>query len=166
MTGVVAVGAALALVIIAAVGYVRTRLVVVTVAGGSMEPTFVEGDRVLVRRTRVDRLRSGAVVVAADPEAIYGSGLWIIKRAVAVPGDPVPRDYFPPLADVPESHVPPGRIVLRADNPHGADSRDWGYYDGTGLLGVAVRRMAPADSAVSVPAETSRIAGTPTGTLS
>ncbi len=106
---------------------------------------FLSSDRVLVRRTRADRLRTGAVIVGADPDADPGSDYWVIKRAAAVPGDPVPRDDFPILADVPESVVPEGRIVLRADNADGADSRDWGYYDATGLLGVAIRRMVATD---------------------
>jgi signal peptidase I len=119
--------------------YVRQRLVVVTIAGISMEPTFVEGDRVLVRRSRLAKVRRGAVIVLADPEA---KELWIIKRAAALPGDPVPRAEFPALAGATETHVPPDRIVIRADNPAGADSRLWGYYDGHSLLGVAISRMS------------------------
>ena len=123
--------------------YVHRRLVVVTVVGISMEPNFVEGDRVLVRRSRVDRVQRGDVIVLSDPESLgTRRDVWIIKRAAAVPGDLVPRDGFPALSGVPETVVPADRIVVQADNPSGADSRLWGYCDAHTLLGVAIRRMA------------------------
>jgi signal peptidase I len=48
---------------------IRRRFVVVTVAGRSMLPTYRDGDRVLVRRTRMEGLRAGQVVVVEHPRA-------------------------------------------------------------------------------------------------
>jgi len=49
------------------VGLVRWRLAVVEVAGPSMEPALSSGDRVLVRRARLNELRPGLVVVVEMP---------------------------------------------------------------------------------------------------
>ncbi|WP_405139733.1 signal peptidase I [Sphaerisporangium sp. NBC_01403] len=127
--------------------WLRRGFVVVTVAGGSMEPTFRTGDRVLVRRARLHRIQAGDVVVMRPPDrsaAAVPAGTVIphlIKRAVALPGDPVPRDRVPALRGVAESAVPPGRLVLLGDNPAGADSRQFGYFPEHRLLGVVVRRL-------------------------
>lgn len=59
--GAVALGAGAAL-------WARRRLVVVTVEGRSMEPTFEDGDRVLVRRRSLADVRNGDVVVLEPPE--------------------------------------------------------------------------------------------------
>lgn len=133
-------------------GSVAHRWVTVTVHGGSMEPTYHDGDGVLVRRT--DRVRAGHVVVleapAGDrrwprppvparsgPTALAGRR-WIIKRVAAAPGDPVPltvRDSVPAT----DLRVPLGRLVLLGDNPAGSlDSRQVGYFPTNRVLGVAV----------------------------
>ena len=66
----------------------------------------------------------------------------LIKRAVAVPGDPVPRDRIPPLRKVPEATVPPDRFIVLGDNPAVSfDSREYGYLRGEDLVGVAARKM-------------------------
>ncbi|GAA3250241.1 signal peptidase I [Dactylosporangium siamense] len=134
-------GLAVLLGLAAAAIWAGRRFVVVTVDGGSMLPTFSDGDRVLVRRTTLGRIRTGDVVVmryTPGPHTIHH----VIKRAVAVPGDPVPRDRVPPLADVPEPAVPPGRLVLLGDSPISTDSRHYGYAEERHLLGVVVRRMS------------------------
>ncbi|MEE6261322.1 S26 family signal peptidase [Plantactinospora sonchi] len=129
------------------------RVVAVTVRGASMQPTYQHGDRVLVRR-RV-RLARGQVVVAEqipvsgqwttaplDPTAgaLAVSGRrWLIKRVVAVPGDPVPRDRAAALADVPEDRVPPGKVVLLGDNAEVSyDSRQLGYFPAERVLGAVL----------------------------
>lgn len=122
----------------------RHRYVLVTVAGLSMAPTFRPGDRLVVRRTAPGRIRSGDVVVLTpDPDPAPGTdrgGLWLVKRAAAVPGDPVPRADVPALADAPEALVPHGKLVLLGDNTaHSTDSRQSGYFDAQRLVGRVVR---------------------------
>jgi signal peptidase I len=117
----------------------RRRLLVVTVRGVSMEPTYTSGDRLLVRRSGLDRVRAGEVVVVqvgsapGDP-----TGGRMVKRAVAVPGDPVPPQI--PLAD---PVVPAGRLLVLGDNPaRSNDSRRLGYIPADSLIGVVVRPIA------------------------
>jgi signal peptidase I len=112
----------------------RTGYVAVRVDGVSMEPTLRPGDRVLVRRMRPHRLRRGQVVVFAHPG---GDTPYLVKRAVALPGDPVP-----PLPGLAGSRVPAGSLVVLGDNPHASfDSRQAGYFAADTLLGVVVRRL-------------------------
>lgn len=107
----------------------------VVVRGVSMLPQLAPGDRVLVRRTSVRRVRRGDIVVFSRPrDASRG---WMIKRVVAVPGDPIPRLAVPLLWRYPGSHVPAGRLVVLGDNPDESyDSRSFGYVHASSLLGV------------------------------
>jgi signal peptidase I len=112
------------------------RLVAVTVRGMSMEPTYRDGDRVLVRRGGA--LTPGQVVVLEE------SGGWLIKRVAAVPGDPVPRDRVPALAEVREDRVPEGKLVLLGDNQDvSMDSREVGYFPVERVLGAVSRVLPP-----------------------
>jgi signal peptidase I len=125
----------------AATGLPRLRhtFTVVTVNGESMSPTYLPGDRVLVRRVRLVR-REQCVVFAEEPAGPGPS--WVLKRVVAVPGDPVPRDGMPALRAVPDTVVPAGHLVVLGDNPaHSYDSRHHGYVMVERLLGVVSRRM-------------------------
>ncbi|MGP3912852.1 signal peptidase I [Nonomuraea sp. 10N515B] len=123
----------------------RRRLAVVVVSGLSMEPTFHAGDRLLVRRTRLTRISVGDVVVFETPDWL-GIGepppperRWMVKRVVALPGDPVPDSV---QAVVPEHRVAPDRLVVLGDNPSASfDSRQCGFIDAGTLLGVALRRL-------------------------
>lgn len=144
---VVAVGAGAAL-------WARRRLVLVTVDGSSMEPSLNPGDRVLIHRRGLARVRRGDVVVlepplppdgvpytAVGPRAL-DSRRWNIKRAVALPGDPVP----PAVRNAVDVHrVPPGALVVVGDSPTSIDSRHRGFFSATDLLGVVVRRVSRAD---------------------
>lgn len=113
----------------------RRQLVVVTVIGMSMVPTYEPGERVVVRRAPAHALRRGQVVVFEEPG---NTGGWMIKRVAAVAGDPVPRE----LAGRSETAVPAGRLVVLGDNPNGSfDSREIGYLPGDRVLGVVVRRL-------------------------
>ncbi|WP_078603299.1 MULTISPECIES: S26 family signal peptidase [unclassified Streptomyces] len=132
------------------------RLVAVTVRGTSMEPTYRDGDRVLVRRD--SRFTPGQVVVVERPvpgrgwhrpplardsaaHAVTGRD-WLIKRVAAAPGDPVPHERIPALAHVPETRVPPGRLVLLGDNPAVSfDSRRVGYFPAERVLGAVLRPL-------------------------
>ncbi|MBF9134216.1 S26 family signal peptidase [Plantactinospora sp. S1510] len=147
---------------VATLGWLRHRYLVVTVHGASMEPTYRAGEQLVVRRTPDRALRSSAVVVLRDelkvrvpapaevrPRPARSSsftgrplGPCIIKRAVAVPGDPLPRDTVPALRNAPESSVPPGKLVLLGDNAQASyDSREHGYYTTDRLLGVVIARL-------------------------
>ncbi|MCP2343475.1 S26 family signal peptidase [Actinomadura rupiterrae] len=126
----------------------RRRLVVVTVEGRSMAPTFQDGDRVLVRRRTLADVRNGDIVVleppstgeylAAPPPGADGPArtIWNVKRVAALPGDPIP-DGVPADAGT----VPPGRLAVFGDNPDSIDSRQRGLYSGERLLGVVLRRL-------------------------
>jgi signal peptidase I len=136
--------AAAAAALAAAMVAVRRRLVVVRVRGTSMEPTLHDGQRVVVRRTTLDAVFRGQLVVFAAPASdagpIPGDPPWMVKRAVALPGDPAPLDVLPPDAGAAGARIPPGRLVVLGDNSSASfDSRRAGYIDGSTLLGVVQR---------------------------
>lgn len=136
------------------------RFVVINVAGQSMRPTLHEGDRVLVRRRPLRHIRAGDIVVVEYTErrqtsrhpgaAARGSRglsghIWMIKRAAAVPGDPVPASVAATVSAAAGTPVPDGRLLVLGDNTVGSiDSRDYGYLSGDGVLGVVVRRLSPS----------------------
>jgi signal peptidase I len=128
---------------------VRRQLAVIKVEGESMAPTLNHGDRVFVRTTKLDRVRPGDIVVVSpslgdrppDVPLRYGPHL-IIKRVLAVPGDPIPRHPAPLFGDLPDPVVPAGRLLLLGDNPAASqDSRQLGYFRGDGWLGAFIRRL-------------------------
>lgn len=128
------------------------RYAVVDVRGASMEPTLRHGDRVLVRRVRDGGVRAGDIVVierfAPDDQPRYRRPgrsqrrVWVVKRAAAVAGDPVPGSVAHAAGVAPGTAVPAGRLVVLGDNPaHSTDSRVWGYLPADRLLGVVRRRL-------------------------
>jgi signal peptidase I len=140
---------------------------VVTVVGSSMAPTLADGDRVLVHRTRLAAIDVGQLVVAEPPAGGRWGAIrpsrWLIKRAAAVPGDPVPRDGAPALRDLPEERVPRGRIVLLGDNPEESlDSRFCGYFRDEQVVGVVVRRLPRAEIHESHPGPAAAARPSPT----
>jgi signal peptidase I len=115
---------------LAALAWARRRFLLVTVKGNSMAPTYRDGQRLIVRR---GRYAAGDVVMFRAPGHLPARVDWLVKRAVAVPGDPVPAD----MAD--RAHaavVPPGRLLVRSDAPDGLDSRQLGLIDDRDVLGV------------------------------
>jgi len=116
----------------------RRRYLVVDVTGPSMTPTYLDGDRVLVRRTRGDKVRPGQVVVLQGPLLPWAEPLGLLlKRVTAVPGDAVPTYVTGAPA-----HVPAGMLVVLSDNPAaGVDSRTVGLFSTAGVAGVVLRRM-------------------------
>ena len=129
-----------------AVTLIRRRYLVITVEGTSMTPTLVEGDRVLVRRARSAQVAAGELVVATSPTGGRWDGMrlpeWLIKRAAAVQGEPVPRLGAPALHSLSGDTVPVGCVVLVGDNPEESlDSRACGYFRDEQIVGVVVRRL-------------------------
>lgn len=155
MLGWLAVAAVFA-VATAALIWARRHLLLVAVVGRSMEPTLRSGDRVLARRVPLARVRPGDVVVVVAPAEMTagrptrpdapGTPGLLIKRAYAVPGDPVPVDRVPLLRRGGEEIVPAGRLVVLGDNPSQSyDSRECGYITEPDVLGVVVRPRPRAD---------------------
>jgi signal peptidase I len=155
----IAVGAAVAAVAVLVFVAVRRRYVAVTVLGPSMEPALHHGDLVVVRRTRIEQVRRGQVVVFehpppwrsidgwADGRLLPESGFypaaeapraprWTIKRVAAVPGDALPMalaDHAAQLGAV----VPAGSLAVLGDNAgRSVDSRNFGYVRADQVLGV------------------------------
>jgi signal peptidase I len=136
LVSLLGVSAALAAVAV----WVRRQLVTVTVNGDSMLPVLLPGDRVLVRRTRVNRLARDDIVVFARP--LTAERTWMIKRVVAAPGDPVPRQDVPSFWSDTIARIPARHFVVLGDNPSDSyDSRSFGYLHADGLLGVVVGRL-------------------------
>ena len=119
----------------AVVAWIRGRWLVVTVDGGSMLPTFADGDRVVVRRRTLTEVNRGDVVVLEPPDS---ARYWNIKRVGALPGDVVPHGVAGSVAD---DRVPPGALIVFGDNVDSADSRQRGFFRGDRLLGVVVRPL-------------------------
>jgi signal peptidase I len=153
MTGLlIAVTATLAIAI-AALAALRWRYAIVTVAGESMEPALRDGDRVLVRRCGVGKLRAGQLVVFREPDP-YGllprrrpaclTGAnhedWIVKRVAAVPGEPVPGVVRKVVG--PTAVVPPRSIVVLGDTVASVDSRLWGLVPASHILGSGTKKAA------------------------
>jgi signal peptidase I len=129
VTGLAAAGILLA--------WARRRWLVVTVDGISMQPAYVPGDRLLVRRTNLWSIRRGQVVVIAATGLIDVDML--VKRVAALPGDPVPPGV-PERAPV----VPANHFVVLGDNTAAShDSRALGCIPARALVGVVLRPMLP-----------------------
>ncbi|MEY9908212.1 signal peptidase I [Catenulispora sp. MAP12-49] len=130
-----------------AVAVVRHRYTVIQVEGTSMAPTFADGDRLLVRRTRLDAVGRGEVVVFRTPpdyRAAPDTPPWLVKRAVAIYGDGVPADMRAAVGE--STEVPAARLMVRGDNPRSLDSRNFGYVTTDGFRGVVVRRFGRSES--------------------
>jgi signal peptidase I len=127
----------------AAAAFVAARriLVIVTVRGISMAPTYHEGDRVLVLRVRRLAARRGAVIVFTHPRDA-GKGPWLIKRVVAVTDDPTP-ELVPERLRHPA--VPAGHVVVSGENPS-YDSRWFGYLPLQLVRGVVIAGLARSPS--------------------
>src|SRR3981081_4931613 len=151
--------AALALVpgtaVVLAVVAVRRSFVVVTVSGASMAAALEPGDRVLVRRGTGDWLRAGMVVVLRQPEdgcrpqaalpdaaGHRGAAGWVIKRVAAAEEDAGPGAVRAAVGGA--GVVPPGKLVVLGDNAYSGDSRMWGFYSASHVLGTVVARLSPA----------------------
>lgn len=138
--------AVVAVVLGAAIGWLRWQLRIVTVIGESMRPTLAPGDRLLVRRTPLARVRTGDIVVLAYPDRgeiardRRRDHNLLVKRAVATAGDPVPALVAPVLSVRPGTPVRDGALIALGDNIDVSyDSRVFGYVHADDLLGVVLR---------------------------
>jgi signal peptidase I len=109
---------------------IRRRVVLVTVRGRSMAPTYTDGERLLV--VRRSRYTAGDVVMFRSPRQLADVE-WMVKRAAAMAGDTVPDDL---QAKVGAAIVPAGRLLVRSDAADGLDSRHFGLIDAGDVLGV------------------------------
>lgn len=62
----------------------RTAMAIYAIPSGSMSPTLVPGDQIVVSRIFLNDLERGEVIVFRSPEQ---DGQLMVKRIVAVPGD-------------------------------------------------------------------------------
>jgi signal peptidase I len=153
---VLTAGAVVAVLVAGGLLWLRRSFVVVTVDGNSMRPTFRPADRVLVRRRSISGVRAGQIVVVERPVPGVGWDLlpppgsrihgraWYIKRAVALPGEPVPDRVAAAVPADQRDAVPPGRLVVLGDHPNSDDSKQWGYFPADRVLGVVVRQLTAA----------------------
>src|ERR1700722_18942118 len=159
-----------AVIAVAAAGVygLRRQIAVVSVIGQSMQPTLAPGDRVLVRRAGIGKIRAGQVIVIEKPgdDGAWGTGPrggpagqreWMIKRVAAIPGDPRPDSM--PVAGARAGAgagqvVPVGKLVVLGDNlARGLDSRQIGYIPADRVLGIVLRSMQHAAGSGVAPAE-------------
>lgn len=146
----------LALVLFVAINFLTARI---RVDGSSMEPSFHDGDYVIVNRLayRFGEIQRGDVIVfpyPLDEEDDY------IKRVIGLPGDRVgvyggvvyvngepinePYIFEQPRADEAEMIVPEGYVFVMGDNRNASsDSRAWGPLNIEKIIGKAVFRYWP-----------------------
>ena len=129
-------------------GIVRLRrtFVLVTIEGSSMRPLFNTGDRVLVRRAELHEIDREQVVVlqppASGPARVDAGPRWMIKRAVALPGDTVPDEFLAAVDGDEGTVVPDGALLVVGDNSGSSvDSRTFGYVASECVLGIALQRV-------------------------
>ena len=114
----------------------RLALLVIRVEGASMVPTFNPGDAVLtVRRAVRPTVRRGDVVVCTRPAGLPGPDSYLIKRVIAIAGDPMPEHLGETVA--------PGRVYVRGDGDRSLDSRVFGAIPLDHVIGHVVARLSP-----------------------
>lgn len=122
--------------------FARTGLLAVRVVGNSMVPTMRAGDRVLALRTRFGReLRRGDVVVCRMPDPSVGTppsrtAVLLVKRAVALAGDPMPGG----------GRVPADHVFIVGDHPDSNDSRWFGPIPAGDVVGRVIARLTAGQS--------------------
>lgn len=161
---------------------IRLSLAVVTVENGSMSPTLLPGDRVLVVRHWPRRwLRKGHIVLIKPRNAQpAGSRLFertpYIKRIIGLGGETLtllhnssvapdtPRQHADRRPSERTWHIPKGHLFVRGDNgPASSDSLSWGPIPEQHVLGVALMRLPRKTPAPSTQREDRH--GLPVGNL-
>lgn len=144
------------------------------VSGSSMDPSFKNGDYLIVDEISYDfhtPERGDVVIFKAPPEPTK----YYIKRVIGLPGDTVKitdgkitivnaahPDGFTlsesfithPRADTLTRTVPAGEYFVMGDNRSGSfDSRSWGMLPVANIRGRAFLRLLPFQSISYIPAE-------------
>lgn len=109
----------------------------VEVKGPSMEPTFNQGQRLLVSNAYwlVGEIKKNDIVVVKSNDE------FIIKRVYALEGETVDLFNIPENYSLTEGEykVPPGKIYILGDNrPMSEDSRQFGPVDRSEILGKVI----------------------------
>lgn len=117
---------------------VRTRLLLVTVSGPSMQPAVAVGDRLLVVRGL--RGRRGCIVAvttprAADPSSLADYPDLMVKRLLFVGGDAWPAQY---RDEKTPSQLPQRSVWVQGDSAQSWDSRSWGPLPSTRIVGTVL----------------------------
>jgi signal peptidase I len=142
------IGAA-ALLLASCLAAMRLLLTVVTVAGTSMEPTYRQGQRLLMARVPPAAIKVGSAIVFWGPVDDGGHDgvkrFYIVKRLAAEPGDLIPDLVLAAVDARQGDPVPPGKLVVLSDSVTGADSRSWGYLPAAAVAGVILGSLRPSD---------------------
>ncbi len=126
------------------------------IPSGSMRPTLVEDDKILVSKFiyRFREPQRGDVIVFKAPPQAASDEKDFIKRLVGLPGDVLevrdgtlyvngqpqqePYTAEPPLYDMPPVVVEPGKVFVMGDNRNDSnDSHTWGQLDEKRIRGKA-----------------------------
>ncbi|HET9077829.1 MAG TPA: signal peptidase I [Acidimicrobiales bacterium] len=150
-----------AILVVAVLAAVVLRSFVVQpyfIPSGSMEPTLMIGDKVLVNKLSYDfhSVHRGDVIVFKKPPNDYSPGIKdLIKRVIGLPGEtisarggsvyidgrPLPEPWLPKgttTANFAPVHVPAGDYFVMGDNRgNSADSRVIGPISGSLIVGRA-----------------------------
>ncbi|NUS15090.1 MAG: S26 family signal peptidase [Streptomyces sp.] len=139
MAAVLLAGAGAAALALAA----RRGLAVVEVVGESMVPTMLPGDRLLA--VRLPRLaRRGRCVILREEVPTPEREMMVVKRLMAMGGDPVPPGVRRFPGDGGGNRVPPGKVVVFGDGTHSTDSRQYGFVAESKIAAVVVTKLSGA----------------------
>ncbi|WP_405897613.1 S26 family signal peptidase [Streptomyces sp. NBC_00727] len=141
-------GGAIALLAVA-----RSSLLLITVEGISMEPSYADGDLLLMVRRPLARPRRGQAVVLWEPPGCdvpaprAAGNRYAVKRLAATSGQPAPAGTAGVVHGTP---VPAGHVAVLGDNSaRSTDSREWGVLRNDRVVGVILGRIrrsaAPED---------------------
>ncbi|THA33214.1 S26 family signal peptidase [Streptomyces sp. A1277] len=137
-------GGAIALLAVA-----RSSLLLITVEGISMEPSYADGDLLLMVRRPLARPRRGQEIILREPPggdvaAPRAAGSqYAVKRLASTPGQPAPVGTAGVTHRMP---VPAGHVAVLGDNAaHSTDSREWGVLRNDQVVGVILGRVRRSD---------------------
>lgn len=162
-------------VLVAAVIVVPLRLFVAQpfiVSGASMEPTFLNGQYLIVDELtyHFDQPKRGDVIIFRYPK---DTSEFFIKRIIGLPGETVmiengtlkvkktdgtilvlDEPYVKNQGNGPDASyaVPAGDYFAMGDNrPESSDSRSWGFLPKSDIVGRAIVRLLPLSAASIFP---------------
>lgn len=159
--------AVLAVAIVVAIGARAYAFQTFFIPSGSMEPTLLKGDRIVVDKLSVDlgSVHRGDIIVFRAPPAVArdcgDSVADLVKRVVGLPGDHLssrgntilvngrPLDerwthLEPLIPPIDPTVVPKNDYFVVGDNhPNSCDSRTWGFVPGGNVIGKVFVRVWP-----------------------